>query len=484
MKDYIFKGNLIIDGYLSDGDKSFKVSDINKEMVEISYHYLKELRDNGELNPGTFYRIIDYVTTTSQTDTKSVEHQFDIIVLALTNNSLSEEAWACKNDRDNYFENCNLGAWKLWYSLDNDTDKFAWAFDSDIKAIKIKNTNENITFIYVRNYELDENGQFAWTYLYDSDNKEIDEISDWTNLDTPDTFFTDSENVCIGDVFEVEGDETTVLDRKLPGTGVIYRMIDEFNNECPYDFKNILFTKSEKYTNTYTFSYTKDNIIKDASVLGLNIGCYGNIMKEFFMSNKQELNFNIYYSTSTTFTCFRNTFGKGCSHNTFGNTCSHNTFGNACENNTFGNYCISNTFGNTCSDNTFGNACSSNIFKNYCHSNTFGDYCEGNTFENYCSNNTFGNYCIVNTVGNSCISNTFGNSNLVIDYCQYNIIDNGCSYLYLDGNGTASFSNWLQNVHIHSGIQGTRTAYKTITVDRNLAYETNIIASGTTIIEV
>ena len=257
MKDYIFKGNLIIDGYLSDGDKSFKVSDINKEMVEISYHYLKELRDNGELNPGTFYRIIDYVTTTSEVNTKSAQHQFDIIVLALTNNTLSEEAWACKNDKDTYFENSNLGAWKLWYSLDNDTNKFAWAFDSDIKAIKIKNVDENITFIYVRNYELDEKGQFAWTYLYDSDNKEIDEISDWTNLDTPDTFFTDSENVFIGDVFEVEGDETTVLDRKLPGTGVIYRMIDKFNNDVPYDFKNIQFRIPEtirlSYYNGYTF---------------------------------------------------------------------------------------------------------------------------------------------------------------------------------------------------------------------------------------
>lgn len=42
------------------------------------------------------------------------------------------------------------------------------------------------------------------------------------------------------------------------GRGVIYRMIDEWNNDCPYDFKNILFrrykitkSKSSSLVGTY-----------------------------------------------------------------------------------------------------------------------------------------------------------------------------------------------------------------------------------------
>lgn len=125
-------------------------------MEEIIYSELKGLRDNNKLTPGKLYRIIDYITTTSQTDTISVGHLFDIIVLALSENKLSEEAWAIHSvrDIDEYFANSKLEAWMLWYCLDNDTDRFMWA---------------------------------------DTDN----------------------------------------------GKGVIYRMIDEFNNDLPYDFKNI-----------------------------------------------------------------------------------------------------------------------------------------------------------------------------------------------------------------------------------------------------
>lgn len=38
------------------------------------------------------------------------------------------------------------------------------------------------------------------------------------------------------------------------GKGVVYRLIDNWNNDCAYDFKNILFTIEEKtYTNTYYY---------------------------------------------------------------------------------------------------------------------------------------------------------------------------------------------------------------------------------------
>lgn len=384
--------------------------------VEITYSELKALRDGGNLVPGQQYRITDYQCTTVQTNTSSAGHQFDIIVTADSTNKLNEVARACLHSGDTYFASNKLEAWQLWYCLDNDTTRFAWA---------------------------------------------------------------DSTN----------------------GKGVVYRMIDEFNNDVPYDFKNILFTSSGKYTNAYTFTYTENSTIKDASLLGISKSCYGNTMKEYisFSSHKQQLNFNVFYSyddssgwysnivesncysNTFNFDCFSNKFGAGCYSNTFGYECHSNTLGNNCHNNTFGDElfggnCYYNTFGDDCYSNTFGNSCFSNTFGDNCYSNTFGFMCFNNTFGNGCNGNTVGNYCRYNTFGNDCVANKFGDSSSVINYCENIIMDNGCGNLYIKSTDTsASSSNYLQNVHIHLGVKGTPSSKKTITIsDRNLSYETNV----------
>ena len=104
------------------------VSDISKKLdkiIEISHADLVALRDSSQLVPGQQYRIIDYITTTTQENTRSAGHQFDIIVTALNESTLSEEAQAIQHSNDEYFGNSNLSAWKLWYCLDNDTNRFA-----------------------------------------------------------------------------------------------------------------------------------------------------------------------------------------------------------------------------------------------------------------------------------------------------------------------------------------------------------------------
>ena len=69
--------------------------------VETTYSELKALRDNSQLIPGCWYRITDYVTTVNEsaiTDAISAGHQFDILVLATSANTLSEEARAIQNE--------------------------------------------------------------------------------------------------------------------------------------------------------------------------------------------------------------------------------------------------------------------------------------------------------------------------------------------------------------------------------------------------
>lgn len=382
-------------------------------VVETTWADLKALRDGGALTPGSFYRITDYQCTTTQSNTSSAGHLFDIIVLALENNKLCEEAWAAHHTGDTYFANNSLSAWKVWYSLDNDTAKYGWADSSS-------------------------------------------------------------------------------------GKGVIYRLIDGFNNDLPYDFKNILFTKTGKYTNSYTFGYTEDGTIKDASLIGTK--CSDNVMKPYFSTDVAGLNFNVFYSSNSESNWFNNILGKNCNINTFSYGCSHNVFEELCQNNVFGNGCSHNiikeglsfsNFGAGCSYNTFGRGCDSIISGTSCQANIFegenleiilGNNCSGNTFGYKTSYlYDFGNYCCCNEFGNSCQYISFGDSSTTINYCQYNVIESGCKNLYINSSDTtASSSNYLQNARVHAGVQGaSSSSRRTITVpDRNLAYSTDYYANG------
>lgn len=323
---------------------------------ETTYSALKAKRDAGTLVKGKWYRITDYTCTTIQEDTQSAGHVFDIIVRADSTNVLNENAYAALHSGDTYFANCKLEAWQLKYSLDNDTEKFAWA---------------------------------------------------------------DSTN----------------------GKGVIYYMKDEWNNECPYDFKNIQFKRynipglvsawgisqgngyTVNYSDTqffYTFSYFDDvrspNVMYDATLKGNDgtvtafsggfaAGVYGNYIAEASAFSTMLLEHNaptkmvlpgtIIYSTQTY------TDGEmysGCHGNKFGTNCINNTFGDNCINNKVGDNFTNNTIYKDCSWNTFGDDCNNNLLQDGCTNNTFGDNCSYNIFKQGFSYNIVGNGCSNNTI--------------------------------------------------------------------------------------
>lgn len=294
------------------------------------------MRDSGELVEGHLYRITDYMTTTKQSNTKSANHPFDVIVLAISHNALSHLARAIAHEGDTYFDGNNLSAWQIWYDLDNDTEKYGWA---------------------------------------------------------------DAEN----------------------GKGVIYRMIDEKRNDCPYDFKNILFyndkytiyTTSDKYY--YTFSYVVSGMLYDGTVNKQVTGCYGNSMGAHGIK-KRKLNINVWRNSDFKYYNRNNILGNGCYDNTFWDSCSNNIFGDSCSNNTFRDYCNNNILGNGCHNNIFGDSC---------NKNTFGDYCN-NIFGNKCADNIFGDHCYGNIFGENCNFNVFrgySNSNKIENNCNNNTIE-------------------------------------------------------------
>ena len=481
----------------------------------ITYAELVNLKNGGGLFPGYYYRITDYETTTTQANTRAAGHLFDIVVLALSQNELSERAWAVHSERDvdGYFEKSNLAAWQIWYSLENNATRFAWAntkVDYTIYVPVSEHIRETLlslpivpasipnTLIF-KWWDNPRNGQDGYGLDYYKATNVQMKVDDelfvaFTCGTIPQSGVEFNETIFRTDGVELPGNcfyfntapidgiiDTlpTVINENI-GKGVIYRMIDEWNNDCPYDFKNIQFkrfavtkydrvsslvvdneenyyryyygaldfdgnrvisaTYGEDFVWVYTFAlkdlateawhdYTILNSIGLKTDESVNITCHSNIIKEYrneYLGENGEkaiwLNNIVFLNCYTDISSpdYSEDYSR-CNNNTFGNNCANNTFGNYCTSNTFGNNFANNSFGNECQNNSFGNECQNNSFGNYCIDSSFGNSCTNNTFGNYCTNNTFGNNCTSNTFGNDCTNNTFGNS------CTNNTFGNSCN---------------------------------------------------------
>ena len=356
-------------------------------MINITYANLVTLRNNGELIAGMQYRITDYVTTTAQENTRSAGHQFDVIVTADNENTLNEVARACLHEGDTYFSEAgaNLAAWQIWYCLDNDAERFAWADAQNGKGVIYRMIDEwdndlpydfkNILYVENPTFECSQYGQ-AHTYTKNGDVLNIDAVNyyGYTRTRTgqgppppPEVLYiTDEMPTPNSIIYTIEGSVAT------PYTSAT---IDSVNQ------------KSGEY---YTFSADG----KEGSVSSNNI-CYSNIIRAYYENGlQQRLNKIVFAGTITQLRCHSNTFGYNCHSNTFGESCYSNTFGDSCYSNSFGYGCRSNTFGDNCQSNTFGDNCYSNTFGDNCYSNTFGDSCYSNTFGDNCYSNSFGYGCI------------------------------------------------------------------------------------------
>lgn len=341
-------------------------------LVSTTYADLVALKNASELVEGTYYKITDYVTTTNgktpNTDepSRSAGHQFDIVVRATSTSTLSELASASLHEGDTYFATQNVGAWQIWYDINNDTTKYSWA------------------------------------------------VTDGT------------------------------------GKGVIYRMIDERQNDLPYDFKNIQFYRDktlEKYACIadqmkiedgyyYTFTTTQGTDVSKYGDMSLLTGDYTgyNTMASYLPNaNVQALNNNVsVQSNSRAFSgntferdCFNNTFGSQIRGNNFSNTFYNNVFGdqinyNNFHSNTRNNVIYKNLYGNTILTNMLGNTIKitssnkwfqGNIIGDYFQENTIGDVAfMGNTLGRSFYKNTISGNFIGNMTGNSTTNNTFNGS--------------------------------------------------------------------------
>ena len=490
-------------------------------LTEITWSSLKSLVDTGSLIPGMHYRITDYQCTTTQDNTRSAGHVFDIIVVADDEGTLNENAHACLHNGDTYFAGCKLDAWELKYSLDNDTDKFAWADATNGKGVVwwMKDEWNNECFYDFKNIQYK-----RW--------KVTGAIATQFENGLASFIFSDRQPYFYG--------------TKDPGTGVVYpsnAVIDENAFDWFYTFTARVnaeysdaslrehLTEEEK-TQLQEKHNNTNSVVSDC-VIGKNIS---NISADdMSTSNKVFLNNAVIYNeimiktnngeiTSVTggyahsircgnnchsWTCGNNcpdwTCGDSCFFWTCGNNCNDWTCGNfcpfwvcgngsmfwTCGNFSYGwvcgkdcqvwvcgDYCISWTCGNDCAFWTCGNNCMGWTCGNDCAGWTCGNFCSSWTCGNncmlwvcgcYCMEWACGNNCSNWTCGNNCVGWTCGNevsdTKVLQDYVSNFCLDNDVSNITIKSNGTPTEGQPLKNFVVKSGVMGTDSAKLAIVID-------------------
>jgi hypothetical protein len=291
----------------------------NLKTFNVTYNELKDLYDNNNLIVDAKYRIIDYVTTTSQADTRSANHQFDIIVEATSTNTINENAKACLHDfddSDSYFEGNKLDAWEIKYCFDNDTSRFSWADTTNGKGV-----------IY---YMKDEYKNECW---YDFKNIQFLRTSDFFNtnsflphLEGDNYYYTFSKIV-----------DGVIVDNTVNNTSKTYSINNSIGNRGQIQRKlsDIIFINLN--------GVTRNNIIGDSS-----------------------------------YSC---TFGDVCHDNVIADYCYNNVIGNEFKNNNIKQLFTNNKVTGTFQYNTLGIQCYNNNFSGHIWFTTFSsqfNYCSFN----------------------------------------------------------------------------------------------------------
>ena len=382
-----------------------------------TYSALKTLRNNSQLVPGGWYRITDYVTTTVSDNTQSAGHQFDVIVRADEVNKLNENAYAAKHAGDTYFTNSKLEVWELKYSLDNDTNRFAWADNNSGKGViyrMIDEFNNDVPYDFKNVQYVQKLGFTAYRYGPSATTTYVRyEANDTTVGSTLYYGFKRSSYVSGPPPMEEYVWTTTT---SLTTSMSLYSISGGNVSSVTGTITKV----SSSSFNTYTFDVNGS----DASLSGGSKYVIGNSIASYVTDNKQFLNVIYFRSTGSNLSAYYNSFNVNCHDMSFSYSCYNNSFGYNCSDNSFRDSCYGNSFGYGCSNNLFADGCYNNSFGNGCSDNSFISG-SNNSFGNNCSNNSFTGSCNNNSFGNNCSNNSFG---IIGAICNNNSFGNDCSY--------------------------------------------------------
>lgn len=411
-------------------------------LENVTYAELVELKTNGQLKKGLYYRITDYVTTTNGATTNSSEpsrsagHQFDIVIQAISENQLSEICTACLHEGDTYFASENLSGWQIWYDINNDTSKYAWADDTNGKGVIYRLIDEkgndcSYDFKNIQFYRnpssytdiktsLTATDSYYYTFSKYTSSTEIKDFSLGIGYN--------SNNV-IGVTIDLKNGQATTVDgtQKLSNnvillsSSVIYLTRNQFRTHC--------------YNNTMVNGPFYDNIF---------VSCFtSNITKGDFHYNTFA---GISIGNKIIAKCFQNSIDIGFNQNTVTAQMDSNIIGEFCYNNkikgTFYYNTIDNVFQNNTLNGSFNGCKVGSLFKN----NTTTTF-SLNILGVNCTYNTFGDNFIRSSIGSNVLYNTFGAYNALLN------IGSNIGYLKT-ASGTSTSAYGLRCGVINSGLVG------------------------------
>ena len=461
------------------------------DVLEIKYETLLSIKRCGLLDLSVRYRIIDYVTTTTQDNTQTAGHQFDLLLTPVSNNELSADAKAMLHNGDEYFKDSNLSDWEIKYDIENDKSKYGWADTVNGKGViyfmKDEFGNEapyDFKNIMFRRWGV--NGDNNSVVLYGNVDREtfhsyIDEI-DYGRQEMYYTFSTLRYGNQVLDPTENKSETYTHV-------WVLDMTVEPFKS--PFDRFEVMSDRCQ------------DNVIKPCRLRNGCLTLNDNVMIGFISywernseDSKVKMVTQSIMSNRFDYNCIGNTLCGSCENNKFGTNCQYNTLYDSSCYNTFGLYCKSNFFvggynnimGNAFNDNVlkrasnnvfdsnclgnvliksfanrFENSCSENKLTESNHNrfeigctsnsltnsmgNVFGSYCSYNTMESECKNNTFGNDCIHNIFNEKSINNVFHPNVSYVEFgkeCSYNKFMGNNSFIKIQDG----VQNLIVNVHI------------------------------------
>ena len=421
---------------------------------------LKDARDAGNLIPGQYYRITDYVTTVNGatiTNARSAGHPFDILMRADSVSTLNEQAWAVRHEGDTYFKDARLEAWELKYRLDN----VQWSKQA---GTYVTDEDNGYTFQVVGDITLS-----GHTYkllqgfgMY---------VEDWSDYALMETVAEGEQIICYyGDPEDFDPEEPEVVGTASGvdvvtegGKGTITWMKDEHGNECPYDFKNIQY---KRYMTTDSVSGREglggkymvadpDNCPQGLSVEDTEdfIWAYtfssdnaGGEQTDYSLTNEHQVHDNVMKA-----------YSGGLPNNVM--------FGSYIYGNGFEVECYNNSIGSNFNNNSIGSYFQYNSIGSYMYNNSIGSNIQNNSIGSDFYGNSIGSSFQLNSIGSSFRYNSIGSGfqrNSIGSNYQYNTVDDGVQHTTTGDN--------IKYVHVLNGVAGTSSSKLTLTFAANKTY--------------
>lgn len=483
-KEFEYKGGAPSE---SNNQNILDLRDLSAPNIEgithITYNELKVLRDNGELSPGTKYRITDYETIINGYNTAG--HNFDIVVEALDNHILSVDAKAMHRPTkyiegdlvDKYVSYGSdfwyiFDGWKEW-SYNDMPEELKQTVSPDIVAkrqiynngvtlpagrLKIKmaaRKHRGTTYNSDLKYSiiclgvdlcpynnLDVNDPNTWsnhivssdyhkkTYTYDPDHNTV-EMADYEYILTVPEAGKYQLCIIVDDSEDILMNASNPRRSELGVYGDLFELTIEDNsyfNDTPIENWNLKYTidnDSSRFGWANTTSgkgviyYMKDE--------NNNVGYYD------FKNVKYGDYYTFDYLVNGTHYDGSTKYGKYCHHNIITRDTNQNKLPGLpkiyFKNTSATAECYYNIFDNDVWDMTFGSGCYKNSFGTGSEGNHFGDDCKFNIFKSNCKNNNLGHNCESNMFWDGCSSNILGdecNDNCFGNYCSSNVLSYTC----------------------------------------------------------